>query len=157
MCVQTFLIILMPFYTECGCKEGDAVFVMKNQTLEAVVTAIRYLVPLGPYGGFTAVNYFIFLMLHPTDVNLLNAQIKTPKDSKDVNKIAPFDKEGAAKELRDHAAKTQDMHKMDVPTIYLVLFAAIFEKQFINLEVPGYVTSISNIAQKWLGKRIGHL
>ena len=39
MCVQTFLIILMPFYTECERKEGDVVFVMKNQTFEAIVTA----------------------------------------------------------------------------------------------------------------------
>ena len=148
MCVQTFLIILMPFYTECECKEGDVVFVMKNQTFEAVVTAIRYLALLGPYGGFTAVNYSVFLMPHSTDVNMRNAQIKTPKDSKDVDKIAPFDKEDVAKELRDHAAKTQDMHKMDVPTIYLVLFAAIFEKQLINLEVPGYVTSISNVLKE---------
>jgi hypothetical protein len=133
MCVQTFLIILIPFYAECECKEGDVVFVMKNQTLEAVVTANRYLALFGPYGGSTAMNYSVFLMPHSTDVNTLNAQIKTPKDSKDVDKIAPFDKE-------------------DVSTIYLVLFAAIFEKQFINLEVPGYVTSISNIAQKMVGE-----
>ena len=56
MCVQTFLVILMPFYTECERKEGDVVFVMKNQTFEAIVTAIRYLALLGPYGGSTAVN-----------------------------------------------------------------------------------------------------
>ena len=51
MCVQTFLIILIPFYAEYECKEGDAVFVMKNQTLEAVVTANRYFALFGHRTG----------------------------------------------------------------------------------------------------------
>ena len=119
----------MPFYSECECKKRDVVFVVKNQTFEAVVTANRHLALLGHYSGFTAVNYVVSFMT-------------------DADKIAPFDKEDDAKELRDHVAKTQDMHKMDVFTIYLVLFTAIFEKQFINLEVPGYVTSVSNVQTK---------
>ena len=65
----------MPFYTERERKEGDVVFVMKNQTFEAIVTAIQYLTLLGPYGGFTAVNYPVFLRPHSTDVNMRNAQI----------------------------------------------------------------------------------
>ena len=63
MCVQTLLIILMPFYTECECNKGDVVFVMKNQTFETVVTAIWYLA-LGPYGGFTAMSCYVFFILH---------------------------------------------------------------------------------------------
>ncbi len=43
LCVRTdVLIILMPFCMECECKEGDVVFAMKNQTLEAVVTATSF-------------------------------------------------------------------------------------------------------------------
>ena len=67
---QTLVAIFMPFCTEFECKEGDVVIVMENQKLEAVVTAIRYHTHFGPYGGFTAVNYSVFLMPHSTDVSL---------------------------------------------------------------------------------------
>ena len=54
VCVQTLLAILMPFCTECECKESpsenDVVFVMEIRTLEAVVTAIRYSALLGLRG-----------------------------------------------------------------------------------------------------------
>ena len=91
--VQTLVVIFMPFCTERSCKENNVVFVMKNETLEAVVTANRYHALLGPYGVSTAVNYFVFLM---TDVYELNAQIKAPK-------------ENLAKELRDHPSKMQNV------------------------------------------------
>jgi hypothetical protein len=63
VCVQTPLVILMPVCPECECKEGpsesDVVLVMENRTLAAVVTAIRYLAFLGPYGDVTAVSFKI--------------------------------------------------------------------------------------------------
>ena len=63
VCVQTLLVILVPFCSECECKKGpsesDVVFVMENRTLAAVVTVIRYLEFLGPYGDFTAVSFKI--------------------------------------------------------------------------------------------------
>ena len=58
VCVQTLLVVRMPFCAECECKEvpseSDVVFDMKNQTLAGIVIAIRYLALLGPYGDFTA-------------------------------------------------------------------------------------------------------
>ena len=42
----------------------------------------------------------------------------------------------------------KDKHEMDMPTIHSVLFAAITVKQFVSLEIPGYVTTIFKIAQK---------
>merc|ERR1719487_316909 len=71
VCVQTILVIMMPFCTECECKEGasegDVVFIMENQSLAGVITGIRYLALLALYGGFTAVICSIFLISHPTD------------------------------------------------------------------------------------------
>ena len=89
--VQTLVVIFMPFCTECSCKENNVVFVMENQTLEAVVTANRYHAFLGPYGGSTAMNYIFFLM---TDV---------------CKQIAQFCKKNLAKELREHASKMQNV------------------------------------------------
>merc|ERR1719198_2880407 len=74
VCVQTILVLIMPFCTECECKEGvsegDVVFEMENQTLAGVITGIRYLALLGLYGGFTAVICSVFLITHPTDISL---------------------------------------------------------------------------------------
>ena len=39
----------------------------------------------------------------------------------------------------------EDMHEVN---IYSVLFAAITVNQFVNLEIPDYVTTIFKIAQK---------
>ena len=89
--VQTLVVIFMPFCTERSCKENNVVVVMENQTLEAVVTANRYHASLGPYGGSTAMNYFVFLM---TDV---------------CKQIAQFGKKNLAKELREHASKMQNV------------------------------------------------
>merc|ERR550514_1267783 len=64
VCVQTILVLIMPFCTECECKEGvsegDVEFIMENQTLAGIITGIRYLALLGLYGGFTAVICSIF-------------------------------------------------------------------------------------------------
>ena len=49
---------------------------MENRTPAAVVTAIRYLVILGPYGDFTAVSYSAFLMTHSFDSSLVNKIFK---------------------------------------------------------------------------------
>ena len=43
---------------------------MVHHTLTAVATDIWYFSLLGLYGGFTAVNYSVFLMPHSTDVSL---------------------------------------------------------------------------------------
>ena len=105
--------------TEYECKEGDVIFVMENQTFEAVVPANRYRAHLGPYGGSTAANYFVFLM---TDVyekdaqhdRKLNAQTKAPKDlDGDMTDVkldfAQLHAMDVAQKLRDHPAKMQDM------------------------------------------------
>ena len=109
--VQTLAVIFMLFCTEYDCKEGDVIFVMENQTLEAVVTANWYRALLGPYSGFTAVNYAVSPM---TDVYKLNAQTKAPKDwngdmtdaKLDFAQLHAMD---VAQKLRDHPAKMQDM------------------------------------------------
>ena len=45
VCVRTLLVIILPFYAECDCKEclpkGDVIVVMKNQTSAAAIVAIR--------------------------------------------------------------------------------------------------------------------
>merc|ERR1719353_634087 len=75
VCMQTILVIMMPFCTECECKEGasegDVVFIMENQSLAGVITGIRYLALLALYGGFTAVICSIFLISHPTQAGVI--------------------------------------------------------------------------------------
>ena len=70
VCVQTLFVILMPFCVECegqeGPSEGDVVFVMKNQTLAAVVNSIRHLALFGLYGDFNAMMVFVFDLKHPS-------------------------------------------------------------------------------------------
>jgi len=124
--VQTLLVLIMPFCMECECKEGstegDVVFVMENQTVGMVITAIRYLALLALYGGFTAVMVSVFLITHPTDVSL------TPP-------ISPA---------------MQCVMNLTVQyfTIYLVLFVAITVHQFTNLEILTSVIAIFDSAQK---------
>jgi hypothetical protein len=75
--VQTILVIIMPFVTECKCKqgasEGDVVFEMENAMLGNIVLAVRWICLLALYGGFTAVMYSVFVIEHPTDVSLTPA------------------------------------------------------------------------------------
>merc|ERR1719161_317308 len=72
--LQTALLILLPFCTECECKqgiaEGDAIFVMENQLAAIVMTVIRYVAVLGLYGGLSAVCVSVYLMEHPKNVSL---------------------------------------------------------------------------------------
>jgi len=125
VCVQTFLVLIMPFCTECECKEGasegDVVFIMDNQTLAGVITAIRYLALLGLYGGFTAVICSIFLISHPTDISL------TPPISPAMQCVMNL--------------------TLQYFTIYLVLFVSNTVKQFTNMEILGYIISIFESAR----------
>merc|ERR1719272_2722222 len=72
--VQTLLVILMPFCTECECKqgssEGDVTFEMENPTIGMVMTAVRYVALFALYGGFSAVIVSVFIIEHPKDVSL---------------------------------------------------------------------------------------
>merc|ERR1719439_257183 len=72
--IQTVLVIVMPFCTQCECKqgssEGDVVFEMENPTIGIIIMAIRWICLLALYGGFTAVIYSVFVIEHPTDVSL---------------------------------------------------------------------------------------
>merc|ERR1719337_161821 len=123
--VQTILVLVMPFCTECECKEGvsegDVEFIMENQTLAGIITGIRYLALLGLYGGFTAVICSIFLISHPTDISL------TPPISPAMQCVMNL--------------------TLQYFTIYLVLFVCITVKQFTNMEILGYVISIFESAR----------
>merc|ERR1719454_1681120 len=125
VCMQTILVIIMPFCTECECKEGlsegDVVFIMDNQTIAGVITAIRYLALLALYGGFTAVICSIFLITHPTDISL------TPPISPAMQCVMNL--------------------TLQYFTIYLVLFVCITVKQFTNMEILGYIISIFEAAR----------
>merc|ERR1719506_855761 len=72
--IQTLLVIIMPFVTECECKvgssEGDVVFEMANPTLGMIIVAVRWICLVALYGGFSAVIYSVFVIEHPTDVSL---------------------------------------------------------------------------------------
>merc|ERR1719197_1681783 len=125
VCVQTILVIIMPFCAEGECKEGfsegDVVFIMDNQTVAGVITAIRYLALLALYGGFTAVICSVFLISHPTDVSL------TPPISPAMQCVMNL--------------------TLQYFTIYLVLFVCITVKQFTNMEILGYIISIFESAR----------
>merc|ERR1719181_931573 len=72
--IQTILVIVMPFCTQCKCEqgssEGDVEFVMENQVVAMSIIAIRWVCLLALYAGFTAVIYSVFVIEHPTDVSL---------------------------------------------------------------------------------------
>merc|ERR1719299_186357 len=125
VCVQTILVIIMPFCSECECEEGlsegDVVFKMENQSLAGVITGIRYLALLALYGGFTAVICSVFLITHPTDISL------TPPISPAMQCVMNL--------------------TLQYFTIYLVLFVSITVKQFTNMEILGYVISIFESAR----------
>merc|ERR1719316_691621 len=67
--VQTLLVIIMPFATDCtveqGASEGDVVFILANKTIGIVMTVVRYVALLALYGGFTAVMVSVFVIEHP--------------------------------------------------------------------------------------------
>jgi len=70
LCVQTFMVLIMPFLFKCEVKqgqcEGDVEFVTDSHGIKAVLTAVRYLALFAMYGGFTAVVASVFLIEHPT-------------------------------------------------------------------------------------------
>jgi hypothetical protein len=72
--VQALMVLIMPLCMECKvCKgefEGDLVVEVSNPTLAKAVTAVRYVALVALYGGFTAVIFSVFLITHPTDVEL---------------------------------------------------------------------------------------
>merc|ERR550537_2048739 len=51
--IQTLLVIIMPFCTECKCQqgasEGDVVFVMENPTVGMIISAVRWICLLALY------------------------------------------------------------------------------------------------------------
>merc|ERR1719353_212698 len=126
VCVQTILVLIMPFCSDCTCKEGvsegDVEFIMENQTLAGVITGIRYLALLALYAGFTAVIVSVFLISHPTDVS------KTPP-------ISP-------------AMKCVMNLTLQYFTIYLVLFVAVTAEQFTGVAWLHKVIAICEGAQK---------
>merc|ERR1719159_574024 len=75
--IQCLLVIAMPYVMQCHCKrgdsEGDVVFEGLSPSIAGVMTALRYVLLLALYGGFTAVMVSVFLIEHPKDPNLTPA------------------------------------------------------------------------------------
>jgi len=125
--LQTILVIVMPFASRCECtrgaSEGDVLFVLENKTLGIVMTVIRYVALLALYGGFTAVMVSVFVIEHPTDVEL------TPP-------ISPA---------------MQCVMNLTVQyfTIYLALFICITIKQFApRLLIMDFLIAVFEAGQK---------
>mmetsp|Transcript_102196 Transcript_102196/g.181492 ORF Transcript_102196/g.181492 Transcript_102196/m.181492 type:complete len:590 (+) Transcript_102196:80-1849(+) len=74
LCLQTFMVLVMPFLFKCEVKqgqcEGDVEFETDSQAIKGVLTAVRYMALLAMYGGFTAVVASVFLIEHPTNPKL---------------------------------------------------------------------------------------
>merc|ERR1719482_914249 len=73
--VQCILCIAAPLLLrDCVCKqgasEGDVVFQSPNQTINMVLSVIRYVCLVCLYAGFTAVMVSVFIIEHPKDVSL---------------------------------------------------------------------------------------
>jgi len=124
--VQTLLVLLMPFCTECVCKqgasEGDVTFDLKSPAVGMVMTAVRYIALFALYGGFSAVIVSVFIIEHPKDVSL------TPP-------ISPA---------------MQCVMNLTVQYffIYLVLFVCITVKQFSKIEVMDTLIAVFEAGQK---------
>merc|ERR1719191_2272730 len=62
---------------QCRCKrgesEGDVIFVGLSPAVGSVMTALRYVLLLSLYGGFTAVMISVFLIEHKEDPDLTPA------------------------------------------------------------------------------------
>lgn len=107
--VQCILCIAAPLLLrDCVCKqgasEGDVVFQSPNQTINMVLSVIRYVCLVCLYAGFTAVMVSVFVIEHPKDVSL------TPP-------ISP-------------AMQCVMFLTVQYFTVYLCLFIAITVKQF---------------------------
>merc|ERR1719217_937812 len=75
--IQCLLVIAMPYVTQCNCKrgdsEGDVVFEGLSPSIAGVMTALRYVLLLALYGGFTAVMVSVFLIENKKDPALTPA------------------------------------------------------------------------------------
>merc|ERR1719316_560501 len=125
--VQTLLVIIMPFATNCtvqqGASEGDVVFIMENKTIGIVMTVVRYAALLALYAGFTAVMVSVFTIEHP------DGPEKTPP-------ISPA---------------MQCVMNLTVQyfTVYLALFVCITIKQFApGLTIMSFLIAIFEAGQK---------
>merc|ERR1719265_2382253 len=124
--VQTLLVIIMPFVTQCtveqGASEGDVVFLMENKTIGIVMTVVRYVALLALYGGFTAVMVSVFVIEHPDGAEL------TPP-------ISPA---------------MQCVMNLTVQyfTIYLALFISITINQFFMVKIMELLIAIFEAGQK---------
>ena len=70
--MHTCLVFIMTFLHEKEHMEDafkvDVVFEMESQMPSSITIASRYLLLFDRHGGFTAVNYSIFIFTHPTDL-----------------------------------------------------------------------------------------
>merc|ERR1719197_423398 len=75
--IQCLLVIAMPYVMQCHCKrgdsEGDVVFEGLSPSIASVMTALRYVLLLALYGGFTAVMISVFLIENKEDPALTPA------------------------------------------------------------------------------------
>merc|ERR1719456_351184 len=67
--VQLILILIIPLVlngdVKTGETEGDVTFELPNPTMMAILMAMRYMVMLAMYGGFTAVIYSVMVIEAP--------------------------------------------------------------------------------------------
>merc|ERR1719218_390095 len=67
--VQVLMLLAIPLVLDGklkeGSTEGDVTFELPNPTMMAILTAMRYMVMLALYGGFTAVIYSIMVIEAP--------------------------------------------------------------------------------------------
>merc|ERR1719359_2494456 len=67
--VQVVILLAIPLVLDGNLKkgstEGDVTFELPNPTMMAILTAMRYMVMLALYGGFTAVIYSVMVIEAP--------------------------------------------------------------------------------------------
>merc|ERR1719324_1749103 len=67
--VQVVMLLMIPLVLDGklkpGTTEGDVTFEMPNPTMMAILMAMRYMVMLAMYGGFTAVIYSVMVIEAP--------------------------------------------------------------------------------------------
>merc|ERR1719439_431529 len=67
--LQVLMLLAIPLVLDGSLKpgstEGDITFELPNPTMMAILTAMRYMVMLALYGGFTAVIYSVMVFEAP--------------------------------------------------------------------------------------------
>jgi hypothetical protein len=67
--VQCVVLLMIPLALDGklnkGSTEGDVTFTVENETLYAIMNAVRYVCMLSLYGGFTAVIYSVCVIKNP--------------------------------------------------------------------------------------------